>query len=775
MKKNAFFSLIFLLVCLTAAGCGKEDPLPGSDGKDADVSNNIMETSRWSASHFPMPEQYEGATIDDDKIYAYRYGKDGVEISVFAINAADAPDTVNAADAANAADAVNVAGAVNAQGSVAQTLSYEIPGVVEVKSISINASKQICLWGSTESGDNLWQINPDGGISTIENIEVEDLGNFPELINFYADSNGFYYIWYKMSVPCSEVYEDGEEDYYTRLDRIYVKDQQMNTIVYEQVPDSYNNQLLGFAFDEAGIPMLFAKDGEGYYYVQRVRTTDREEYERSPLENVELMNLEGSGTIAFTEDGLLYTREGALYLYHLSEAREEKLLELSSAGIMEKDIIYLGKKGGAIEIIDNYAGLGQSEYTAITEGESVKTRLTLGVMSLRPKMRELIAAFNRFQDEVALEPIVYMEDGDWDYDAGYQRLTMDIIQRKAPDLIDTSGLDYDNLARMGAFSDLYTFLKEDPELGESDLVSSVLHAYEMDGHLYTISPSFLIISMWGAGSTVKGRQGVSLEEMMQLLRERGGDINSIRGLSADEDVLTTLCALSMDHFIDWEEGTCNFTGKEFRQVLDFAKEYQGKTIGSLYKAVRNGDILLELGIISSVEDYRLQSELYGENIQFIGYPTESGSGSAVEFTGAGLAVNSMGEHQKEAWEFVRFFIQNGYDGVGFPVMQEGFDTFLMDSLEEEYVEEDGETSAVVKKSYIEKDIVSIYVTKCGPEDVEAVKSLVEHISGKSQYHTEVQKIIDEEAPAYFQGQKGIEEVCDIIQRRVALYLGENQY
>lgn len=34
---------------------------------------------------------------------------------------------------------------------------------------------------------------------------------------FYADSNGFYYLWYEMSVPCAEVYENGNEDgYYVR-------------------------------------------------------------------------------------------------------------------------------------------------------------------------------------------------------------------------------------------------------------------------------------------------------------------------------------------------------------------------------------------------------------------------------------------------------------------------------------------------------------------------------------------------------------------------------
>ena len=85
-----------------------------------------------------------------------------------------------------------------------------------------------------------------------------------------------------MSIPWSEAYEretkeggtwesetgDGESKgriVYTSLDRIYVKDQNMHTICYEQVPDSGYNKLVSLLFDEDGIPMLLAKDEEGYY------------------------------------------------------------------------------------------------------------------------------------------------------------------------------------------------------------------------------------------------------------------------------------------------------------------------------------------------------------------------------------------------------------------------------------------------------------------------------------------------------------------------------
>lgn len=732
-------TIILFFVLLSVAGCGKEPQRNASENPSDKQQDDIVETIQWNVSHSPMLEQYEAATISDGKIYACRYGEGGLLISVFAI------DTVELAK------------------------TYEIPDVTEFKNISINSSGQICIFGSTGEGNVLWKVAPDGEISTIENIEVENLGLFPSLKNFYADSNGYYYLWYEMSVPCAEVFEGGEEDIYTPLDRIYVKDQQMNTITYEEVPDSYQNKLLNLFFDEDGIPVLLARDEEGEY-VRRVRTAEGKKYEAQRLETSEYNSLEYSSIISYTKNGLLYIQDGALYLYHMSDSLNEKLLELATVGIWEDDIIYLGMRDKTIEIIDNYKGFRQSEYTAIKEGENLRTQLTLGVMTLQPKTREIIATFNRYQNEVTIAPIVYV-DG-YDYDAGYEKLTMDVIQGKAPDLICVDGIEYESLANTGAFVDLYTFMQQDAELSAENLVSSVLNVYEMDGRLYTIAPAFRIFTMWGAGSVVEGRNGCNLEEMIQILQDNGGDINSIYGFSADEKPLTTLCAFNMDNFVNWEDGTCDFTSREFQQILSFVKEYKGKYHESVYNDIQSGDILFTLGLIASVEDYRLASELYGENVQFIGYPTVNGTGSAVFFAGDEVAINSKSKYQEEAWEFVKYYMQNGYDGTGtgFPLLKEQFDKILEESMNE--VIENGEHTA--KIYYRERDIISIFVFKCEPEDVEAVRKLVDGVSDKFKYNVEIQNVIDEEVGAYLHDQKDMEEVCSIIQSRVQIYLDEKQ-
>ena len=79
---------------------------------------------------------------------------------------------------------------------------------------------------------------------------------------------------------------------------------------------------------------------------------------------------------------------------------------------------------------------------------------------------------------------------------------------------------------------------------------------------------------------------MDMEELMRILHEKGGSVNSIYGFGGDESVLRTLCTLGMDEFVDWDKHTCDFTGEGFCELLEFVKEYRGPQFDSLYKAIR---------------------------------------------------------------------------------------------------------------------------------------------------------------------------------------------
>ena len=64
------------------------------------------------------------------------------------------------------------------------------------------------------------------------------------------------------------------------------------------------------------------------------------------------------------------------------------------------------------------------------------------------------------------------------------------------------------------------------------------------------------------------------------------------------------------------------------------------------------------------------------------------------------------------------------------------------------------------------------VYEADDRDIEAVNLLIELADRRSEYHLEIQKIIDEESQAFFKGVKSADEVALIIQSRVQLMLNE---
>lgn len=60
------------------------------------------------------------------------------------------------------------------------------------------------------------------------------------------------------------------------------------------------------------------------------------------------------------------------------------------------------------------------------------------------------------------------------------------------------------------------------------------------------------------------------------------------------------------------------------------------------------------------------------------------------------------------------------------------------------------------------------------EEVQFVRELIESASKVQVTDSKITEMIFEEAQPFFQGQKSVEEIADIIQSRVQLYMDERQ-
>lgn len=741
--------LIIALLCILSfsACCRKEEVLGLSEiesvlaGEGNPDRENVPaeEPPVWNDEHISLNNRFSKAVLKNGIIYGYFTGETGI--------------TVISQDAQ--------------EGTVLR--ETEIQDATEAYSIAVDGLQNIYLLGNANGNDMLWKIDNGGQVSIVADFVLEDMENAVRFSPnaFFADDNGYFYLWYKLDIPLKEFYEDAEDDVYTEADRIYVKDSQMDTLFYEQVPYSNDCRLLDFSLGERGVPAILAKDTEGVY-LQELDTGRKEASAKKRISGMPATD--AYGTICVTEDGFLFCRDSMLYEYFIGEQEVREILSLPTYGIFTSDILYLGMAGERIEVIMNPGESGGTECAFLREGQSDKVQISLGVMQSFQELETAVTRFNRSHDDVRIGIVTYYDEKNG-FEAGLEKLNLDIVRGKAPDLLETSMIDYEILSQKEVFADLYPYM--DTDFNREHMLEEIVRIYELNGHLYTIAPYFQLHSMWGNFSGTEGRYGVTFEEMMGLLGNLGRDINAIYGFSADEPVLTTLCTMGMDEFVDWENGTCDFEGESFAAVLKFVKAYNGGYSGeSLSAGIQSGDVLLSAGIISSVADYQIQSELYGGNLDFIGYPVAHGTGTSASLTGAQLAINAKSQNPDLAWEFIRYYLTEDDSGQGFPIVKDRFETAMEQAKEAVYsLSVEGEVK-LPQMTYMDAD-THIEVYEAAQEEIDAVKSLVGRADSKFKYHTKIQKIIDEETAYFFNGQKELEEVTGLIQNRVELLLSTN--
>lgn len=401
--------------------------------------------------------------------------------------------------------------------------------------------------------------------------------------------------------------------------------------------------------------------------------------------------------------------------------------------------------------------------------EDGKEVLTFGAMDEWDVPEELIAAYNQQSEKYIIRTVTYYDEAKG-YDASLTALQMDIVKGQAPDILSLSGIDYYPWAEKGILEDLYTFMDKDEQLGRDGFVSSVLEAYTVGDKLYAIGTHFNLMTLCGKTSRVGEKTGCNVAELLEMLKRCDEDQNAVWGFGEEEPILTVFCTFSMNDFVDWEKGTCDFTGEDFKQILEFCKNHQERVLtGSLRQAIRQDEVLLMTQMFNSVGDYQLAEEMFGEPITCVGYPVVEGSGTLANMLGK-YGINAAAANKDACWDFLKYMLQNDDDFGSLPLLRQRFDDTMQQAMTEEMTE-DGER--LPKTSYIPMNVDnSIYVYAASQEQVDAFRTLVFSANRPYQYHMAIMNIIREEATDYFNDRKSLEETVAVIQSRVGIYVAE---
>ena len=401
-----------------------------------------------------------------------------------------------------------------------------------------------------------------------------------------------------------------------------------------------------------------------------------------------------------------------------------------------------------------------------------------------------VIAFNKASDKYRISIVEYstLYNTNDDWTAGATRLNNDIAAGRAPDILFVSSdLPMDSYVGKGMFADLLPYIEKDPELDVADLMPSVVEAYSLDGKMYTLVPRYIVETAFGKTSLVGAEQGWTITEAEALVASQPPDTTLFEPFTIRSSLLSNAIRYGGNQYINWDTGQCYFKEESFMDLLEFLKPYPEEVDYSLYddnnfwmeyeSIYRDGRTILLQGSISSLRSYNsMVKGQFGEAVTMIGFPGSGGNGSIVT-TYTSFAMNDKSKNKDGIWEFMRYYLTDEYqmsDSWMLPISRRAYDKLAQEAMQRPfYIDEVTKEKVEYDDVYYINDM-EVPITPMTAAEVDYLTDFILSVTTTGHYDETVLNIITEEAGPYFAGQKSVQEVADIIQSRVQIYVNENR-
>ena len=484
---------------------------------------------------------------------------------------------------------------------------------------------------------------------------------------------------------------------------------------------------------------------------------------------------DGGGIYGYNNEGETWTT--------VMDARCSLLTVQDIEGMIgEEQSDFLGVLSGSV---NDEKGFVLQRYSRM-KSEDNKKIITFAGYNVTNQLRIAAREFNKTHKDCRIEIQLY-EDED------QTRLAMDIASGKVPDVFSISalGIPMEQLVRKGVLEDLTPYCEKDTEINMEDVIPSVLDGMKMDGKLYCVAPNFGVWSATCKASDADGKEGWTVAEMKAVLEKKGGDALPFKNPDKS-DMLNEFLGTSLNEFINWETGECDFNNQEFKDILEFCnkgiltdemseKEYCD-LCDNIEMKLKEGKVLLSVSQTVTLDDIQLARQEFGTDITYIGLPAKDRQGSYFIFSEQ-YGIYSGSDVKEEAWEFIRMVFSEEYQsnerylyGGYLPTRKDCLECKLKAQMATEpYEDEYGnwvepiETDSWYTESGLER--------KTGPasqEELDILRDLIEHTGKRAALDAEGAQIILEEAQVYFNGDKSLDKVAEIIQKRMTTYVNEQR-
>lgn len=510
----------------------------------------------------------------------------------------------------------------------------------------------------------------------------------------------------------------------------------------------------------------------------------------------EEMKMAFSGFMWMGKNGSILMRDNnTIYAYMPQQKQAVKLLNLLDYNLTGKQIAEMREtETGDILLVteektDNSSSIWINRLYVPQNGEETvkdKQMITLLLPDIvleqdqamgAGEFSAIAAEFNRQSEEytVILEGISLEDSSDV-----YAAINTRLLAKESADLLYL--LDYRDVERYmtkGYLEDLIPYIEQSENIRREEYLETVLQCYTVNGSLYSIPTSFSMDTLGGKISEMGIEPGWTIEEFLDWL-EQHPDAQAEEGLPKI-NILTYCLMGGMEGYVDLVSHRSDFTGESFRKLLERIQLLQ---VGSdehwddWIQVISAGECsVLDRYDVYSFLQCNDREDAYGEALVYKGYP--SGDGAPCYFySAAGISILSRSSWKEGAYAFWEYYLMHH------TITPDAYYTnksLLNDSMtyaseiQYTYDEQGRKVTRHQENAMTDpEENTEMWIPYMNEEQCNKQLAMMEYVRVDTLENQTIRSIILEEAQYYFQGIKGLEETCEIIQNRVQIYLDETK-
>jgi ABC-type glycerol-3-phosphate transport system substrate-binding protein len=603
-------------------------------------------------------------------------------------------------------------------------------------------------------------VKVDASGEEVSRVEVETSAenSYCEAIGSDADGNVF--------VAMEEWSDDSDTTY------ILAFDSEGNALGKIDTSGSYISKLVNTADGKCGY-LTWASDGENYCLSILDPAT------LSSGEEIKMGSGYVSDCVALDDHTFLYNGDRGLKQYDTETQETENYLNwldcnissssVSSFGVLSdgRVAVYIQSWGSSTYSVD----IAVLDEISAEEAASVK-QINVACFYMDTNTESAAIEFNKKHTDYHINVTSYYDyNSDVDYQDALDSFVASISSDQSIDVVNFS--TYSQMlefAQKGLLIDLNGVLADDADLGGGKILPNIINACTFDDKLVALPNYFSVSTLVGKASDVGTTPGWTIADLKKMYdsKEPG---TQVLAYNTKDEAFNMCISLGYDQFLDLENKTCNFNTQEFIDVLEFVSlfpdEYNYDEEVDITEQMHNGQVLLYATNIPDFGEMQMLATIFGDDLTYIGYPTSSGNGTMMYFNGIS-GITKYCEEPELAWEFLResyltdddaYYDSSYFNGS---ILQEDFDKYF--------------DNATNPDNYGGSWGWGNYETEIhapSQEEVDQVKDIILNSTAVSgAVPSGILNIIEEEAAAYFSGQKTAADVAANIQSRMEIYLSE---